>query len=568
MQARPTASSKETNVTPDIPPRPTITRAHYLHDGNGNQQERTPYAWHIPEFFNIAIAACDRWADGSGRTAILCEESDGSVTTWSFDQLKTLSDQFANALAEAGIERGDRIGIYLSQRIETVITHLAAYKLGAVTVPLFYLFGPQAIAYRLDNSEAAALVTDASGMDKLHLAGELPALKVVFCVEPSDIVLPQTTDFWDRLHAASPVLEPVMTRSDEAAMIIYTSGTTGKAKGALHAHRVLLGHLPGVEVSHDSFPQPGDRFWTPADWAWIGGLLDVLLPALYHGVAVLARRLEKFDAEAVFGLLARHHIRNVFFPPTALKMLRGTPDPRSQWPFSLRSVASGGETLGDDLIAWGREALGVTINEFYGQTECNLVVSSSSQLYPSASGSMGRAVPGHEVQIVDEEGHLLPRGQVGHIAIRAPDPVMFLRYWRNEEATREKFAGDFLLTGDLGNMDEAGYIRYLGRNDDVITSAGYRIGPAPIEECLMRHPAVRIAAVVGVKDALRTEVVKAFVVLKEGHAPGAALVAELQQHVRAQLAAHEYPRMIAFVDALPTTATGKIMRKTLKEMEP
>lgn len=546
-------------MPPDNAPRAPITAAHYRADAP------VAHDWQIPEHFNIGLAACDRWADGSGRAAIIAEDADGNVITWSFDQLKVLSDQFANVLAEAGIRRGDRIGIYLSQRIETVITHIAAYKLGAVTVPLFYLFGPEAIAYRLDNSEAAALVTDAAGMDKVHLAGALPALKVVFCVEQSDIVLPQTTDFWDRLRAASPVFETVSTLADDPAMIIYTSGTTGKAKGALHAQRVLLGHLPGVEVSHDSFPQPGDRFWTPADWAWIGGLLDVLLPSLYHGVAVVARRLEKFDAATVFGLLARHGIRNVFFPPTALKMLRGTPDPRAQWDFSLRSVASGGETLGDDLIAWGHSALGVTINEFYGQTECNLVVSSSAQLYPSASGSMGRAVPGHDVQIVDEEGAILPRGEVGNIGIRAPDPVMFLRYWRNEEATREKFAGQFLLTGDLGNMDEAGYIRYLGRNDDVITSAGYRIGPAPIEECLMRHPAVRIAAVVGIKDALRTEVVKAFVVLQEGHAPEPALVAALQQHVRSQLAAHEYPREIAFVDALPTTATGKIMRKALKE---
>ncbi len=543
------------------PSRSPITAAHY------HPAQPTPYPWDIPTHFNIAQSVCDRWADGSGRTAIICEDADGSVTSYSYDQLKILSDKFANALREAGVGRGDRIGIYLSQRIETVITHLAAYKLGAITVPLFYLFGPDAIAYRLDNSGAVALVTDASGMEKATLAGELPALKLVFCVESSDLVLPQTTDFWDRLHAAPAELDPVLTLADDPAMIIYTSGTTGKAKGALHAHRVLLGHLPGVEVSHDSFPQEGDRFWTPADWAWIGGLLDVLLPSLYHGVAVVARRLEKFDAAEVFGLLARHQIRNVFFPPTALKMLRGAATVRVQADFSLRSVASGGETLGDDLIAWGREALGVTINEFYGQTECNLVVSSSSHCYPSVSGSMGRAVPGHVVQIVDEQGQVLPHGAVGNIAIRAPDPVMFLRYWRNEEATREKFAGDFLLTGDLGSMDEQGYIRYLGRNDDVITSAGYRIGPAPIEECLMRHPAVRIAAVVGVKDALRTEVVKAFVVLKDGVTPDEALKAELQQHVRAQLAAHEYPRLISFVAALPTTATGKIMRKTLKEMD-
>ena len=307
--------------------------------------------------------------------------------------------------------------------------------------------------------------------------------------------------------------------------------------------------------------------WTPADWAWIGGLLDVLLPSLYHGVPVLARRFEKFEPAAVFDLLARHKVRNVFFPPTALKMLRAVANPKQQWNFALRSVASGGESLGDELIAWGQKALGVTINEFYGQTECNIVVSGCSVLFPRKSGTIGRAVPGHHVAVVDESGVPVPAGVTGNIAIQSPDPVMFLGYWNNPAATAEKFAGDYLLTGDLGEIDEEGYIRYVGRDDDVITSAGYRIGPGPIEECLLKHPAVRMAAVIGKKDAQRTEIVKAFVVLAEGYRPSGELVAQLQEHVRQRLAAHEYPREIAFMDALPATVTGKIMRRSLRDAE-
>ena len=230
------------------------------------------------------------------------------------------------------------------------------------------------------------------------------------------------------------------------------------------------------------------------------------------------------------------------------------------------SAPVGTKALGEELIEWGRAALGVTLNEFYGQTECNVVVSSCSALFEPRIGSIGKAVPGHRVQIVDDAGRVLPTGAEGNIGILAPDPVMFLGYWRNPEATREKFAGDYLVTGDVGVMDADGFIRFVGRNDDVITSAGYRIGPGPIEDCLLGHPAVRMAAVVGVPDATRTEIVKAFIVLNEGFAPGDALVREIQEHVRTRLAAHEYPRAIAFVDSLPMTATGKIVRRELRTL--
>lgn len=527
------------------------------------------FEWRIPERYNIGVDACDKWADGTGRLALVYEARDGALSRYTFDELKALSNQLAHSFERHGVARGERVGIFLPQAPETALAHLAAYKLGAIAVPLFALFGVEALQYRLSNSGAVALVTDAAGLQKIaQIRDSLPELKTIYCVDGDTQAL-QSADvlpFWPSLEREARTFDPVDTHADDPAVIIYTSGTTGKPKGALHAHRVLLGHLPGVEMPQAFFPEHARLMWTPADWAWIGGLLDVLLPSWHHGIPVLARRFEKFDAEAAFDLMARHGVTHAFLPPTALKMLRTVERPRERHALSLVAVASGGESLGEELIEWGRAALGVTLNEFYGQTECNVVVSSCSTLFEPRIGSIGKAVPGHDVQIVDDAGRVLPAGVEGNIGIRAPDPVMFLGYWRNPEATREKFAGDFLVTGDVGVMDTDGFIRFVGRNDDVITSAGYRIGPGPIEDCLLGHPAVRMAAVVGVPDATRTEIVKAYIVLNDGFAPGEALVREIQDHVRTRLAAHEYPRAIAFVDTLPMTATGKIVRRELRTL--
>lgn len=527
------------------------------------------FAWRIPERYNIGVDVCDKWADGTNRLALVYEQRDGTVTRYGFDELKALSNQLAHSFARHGVARGERVGIFLPQAPETALAHLAAYKLGAIAVPLFALFGVEALQYRLSNSGAVALVTDTAGLAKIaQIRDSLPELKTVYCIDGDEQALQAAgaLPFWSSLEHEVRVLEPVDTRADDPAIIIYTSGTTGKPKGALHAHRVLLGHLPGVEMPQAFFPENARLMWTPADWAWIGGLLDVLLPSWHHGVPVLARRFEKFDPESAFDLMARHQVTHAFLPPTALKMLRTVEHPRERHALSLVAVSSGGESLGEELIEWGRAALGVTLNEFYGQTECNVVVSSCSVLFEPRIGSIGKAVPGHRVEIVDDAGRVLPPGTEGNIGIHAPDPVMFLGYWCNDEATREKFAGEYLVTGDIGVMDADGFIRFVGRNDDVITSAGYRIGPGPIEDCLLGHPAVRMAAVVGVPDAARTEIVKAFIVLNAGYAPGDALVREIQDHVRTRLAAHEYPRAIAFVESLPMTATGKIVRRELRTL--
>ena len=524
------------------------------------------FRWEILTHYNIGVDICDKWAAQPDRLALMYENEDGRVEKYTFADLKRLSNRLANGLKASGIGPGDRFGILLPQCPETAISHIAAYKLGAIAIPLFTLFGTDALAYRLSNSEAKGIVTDSANLPKImEIRENLPDLEVVIVTraEKGDQVL----DFGELIEKGSADFRPLKTRADDPALIIYTSGTTGPPKGALHAHRVLLGHLPGVEFPHNFFPQENDFFWTPADWAWIGGLIDVLFPSWHHGIPVLACRAKKFDPEEAFHLIARYKIRNAFMPPTALKLMRQIKDPRSRYKFEMRSIGSGGETLGEELLDWGKRVFDLTINEFYGQTEVNLVVGNCAAIMPNLPGSMGRAVPGHSVAVVDDAGQPLPSGIAGEVAVRRPDPVMFLEYWKNPAATEAKYAGDWCLTGDLAKQDEDGYFWFVGRKDDVITSAGYRIGPAEIEDCIMKHSDVGMVAVVGSPDDVRTEIVKAFIVLKADVAAGDDVAADIKQFVKVRLAAHEYPREIEFVEELPMTATGKIMRKDLKALE-
>ena len=530
------------------------------------EELRARFRWAVPARYNIGVDVCDKWAGEPDRLALVYKRGPGEpgpeVRRYSFRDLKRLSNKLANALQAHGLARGARLGILLPQAPETALAHIAAYKLGAIAVPLFTLFGAEALEYRLADSGATALVTNAEGLAKIaEIRERLPALEFVPCIDGPGAGAP---GFHQELDKARDSSAPVDTAADDPALIIYTSGTTGPPKGALHAHRTLLGHLPGVEMPQDLFPEPGDLFWTPADWAWIGGLIDVLLPSLHHGVPVLAHRMAKFDPEDAFRLIAEFGVRNAFFPPTALKMMRRVARPRERWDYALRSIGSGGETLGAELLDWGRETFGLTVNEFYGQTECNLVVANCARIMAVRPGSMGRAVPGHEIAIVDDAGTPLPYGEPGTIAIHRPDPVMFLEYWNDPAATGNKFARGWLLTGDTGARDQDGYFRFVGRADDVISSGGYRIGPGEVEDCLIKHPAVAMAAVIGVPDDLRGARVKAFVVLDAGATASDDLAAEIQDFVKTRLAAHEYPREVEFIAALPLTATGKIMRKDLR----
>lgn len=520
------------------------------------------FRWQIPEYFNIAAACCDRWATAApGRSAII-ELRNGEISATSFDALWRRANRFANMLSAHGVQRGDRVGIMLPQGRDVAAAHMGVYKLGAIAVPLAMLFGVDAIDYRLRDAGIKALVTNGDGVAKLRQIQAWPeTLRAVFCADGADA---EIADLERELSHMSDQAATLTTTPDDPAMMVYTSGTTGSPKGALHGHRVLLGHLPGTQFTHDFLPREGDRMWTPADWAWAGGLLNILLPALYFGLPVVAHKFDRFDAEAAFELIARAGVRNAFIPPTALRMMRSVENPRQKFKFSMRSIASGGESLGAEVFEWGRGALDLIINEFYGQTECNQVLASCGAIGLNKPGAIGKPTPGHRVAIIDAEGRPCPAGVPGQIAMMRPDPIMFLSYWNRPEATRDKFVGDWLTTGDQGVMDDQGFFSFIGRDDDVITSSGYRIGPGEIEDCLIRHPAVAIAAAVGKPDPLRTEIVKAFIQLRPGYQPSEALAGEIQSFVRTRLSAHEYPREIAFIDDMPLTTTGKIIRRELR----
>ena len=521
------------------------------------------FRWKVPARYNIGVDVCDRWAAHEpGRLAILHARPDGRDDAITYGWLRETSNRLANVLRAHGIARGDRVAILLPQAPEVAASHIAIYKMGGVALPLAVLFGVDALSFRLQNSGATALITSAQGVERIaEIRKDFPDLKLVLSLDGAG---DGTLDFAATLTRASSDFTPVDTLADDPAMMVYTSGTTGQPKGALHGHRVLIGHLPGVETHHDFFPQPGDRIWTPADWAWAGGLLNVLLPGLHYGVPVVAKRVEKFDPEEAFALMARTEIRNAFIPPTALRMLRAARNPQGRHAIKMRSIGSGGEQLGAETYEWGKAAFGLTINEFYGQTECNIVLSACSALGVTKAGAIGKPVAGHTVAVIDAGGNPVKAGEPGQIAVKRPDPVMFLEYWGNAQATRDKFIGDWMTTGDQGVMDEEGYFSFVGRDDDVITSAGFRIGPGEIEDCLIRHPAVALAAAVGKPDALRTEIVKAFIVLKKDFAPSDALAAEIQSFVKTRLSGHEYPREVAFIDDMPMTTTGKVIRRLLR----
>jgi acetyl-CoA synthetase len=522
------------------------------------------FRWQIPARFNVAVACCDAWAAAEPhRPALIRRHADGTLAATSYADLKRGSDSLALALRARGVARGDRVAILLPQSVETVLAHFAAYKLGAIAVPLAALFGEDALRYRLQTSGAKVVITDGAGLGKLAgIAGNLPELQDILCTDgPSG----NAEGLAEAMAAQSGTFTLADTTPDDPALMIFTSGTTGQPKGALHGHRVLLGHLPGFAFTHHGMPRPGDRMWTPSDWAWAGGLLNALFPSLWFGVPVVFGPFQRFEPEAAFALMAGTAVTNAFLPPTALKMMRSVPEPRRNFDLKLRTIGSAGEALGREAFEWTERTLGVPVDEFYGQTECNYVIGSSAAFGVSRAGATGRPVPGHRVAIIDGNGNKLPPGELGEIAIGRPDPVMFLEYWRDPEATERKFIGDWMTTGDQAFVDEDGYIHFVGRNDDVIISAGYRIGPTEIEDCLISHPAVALAAVVGKPDPLRTEIVKAFIVLNAGHNRSEALAEEIRRHVRTRLSAAEYPREIEFVDEIPLTTTGKVIRRFFRD---
>ena len=522
------------------------------------------FRWSIPEYLNVAQQVCERHQQDSARPAIFYENGQGETASYDFAALKKLSDQLANALRAFGVEAGDRVAIVLPQTIETLVAHLAIFKLGAVSLPLAILFGPEALEFRLRDSGSRAVIAHKSRYDDINnMLDELPQLQTLIGCSYGE----RKYEFWNLLEQASDQFELVNTRANDPACLIYTSGTTGPPKGALIAHRAVIGNFPGFEMSQNFFPQASDVFWTPADWAWTGGLWDALLPALNYGMPIVAYEGSGFDPERVCRLMQDYAVTNAFIPPTALKMLRALPAINSSRELSLRAIMSAGEQVGEELIHWGREVLNLTINEMWGQTEFNYIVGNCSAIMPPKPGSMGKAYPGHRVDVIDEAGEPVADGVEGELAACCDDPVMFLGYWNNAQATQEKISNNWFRTGDVGTRDEDGFLWFVGRKDDVISSAGYRIGPGEIEDSLLKHPAVMQAAVIGKPDELRGQIVKAFVVLSESHRASPELASEIQQSVRERLSAHEYPREVEFIDSLPMTTTGKVRRIDLRARE-
>lgn len=551
------------------------------------------FKWSVPEFFNIAAAVCDRHAQNprtAASVALYCvKESDKNAntralaSTYSFADLHRLANQLANLLQSLQVEPGDRVAVVLPQCVETAIGHIAAHKLGAVSLPLSVLFGVEALQHRLGDSAARVVITDAEHASRIQsLQGSLPELQHILVTDPdsakvatlaggdrlgtqsNDISL---VDLWYSLSGQSSTFETLQTRADDPACLIYTSGTTGPPKGALIAHRSMIGNLTGFELSLNLFPQPGDVFFTPADWAWTGGLFDGLLPTLFYGMPVLGHDYRKFTPQRFLELLQEYKVTCGFFPPTALKMVRTVPGIRQHYDLHLRAVMSAGEMVGEELMAWAESELGVVLNEMYGQTEQNYMVGNCVAIMQPKPGSMGKAYPGHRVEVMRTDGSMAETGETGEFVAHRDDAVHFLGYWNQPEATVKKYTGDWFHTGDVGYRDDDGYLWFMGRADDVITSAGYRIGPGEIEDCIMKHDAVLQVAAVGVPDpeGIRGDIVKAFIVLKPEFGGSDRLAGEIKQSVREQLSAHEYPREIEFIDELPMTTTGKVRRIELRE---
>lgn len=521
------------------------------------------FTWDVPRTFNVAEAVCGQWAratDGKRRVALFYEAEDGTRSTYTFWQLQRVANRVSNALESLGVGRGTRIGVVLPQQPETLIANVAVLQCGGVVVPLSPMYGEDGLRYRLAHSGTeVAIVGEQRAETVGDLRTELDALETVVTLDAPTVA----GEPWSELVAdAEPRYETVATAADDSAYIIYTSGTTGTPKGAHHAHRKLLGYVPGWQMINH-LPDASAVHYTPAGWSWVGGLFAVVWGAWYHGQPVVGTP-RQFDPEQTYELFERYGITNPLLTATMIRML-GEVD-HEAYDLDLEVVPSGGEKVSPELHEFVDREWGATLEEIYGMTECNFVVATNSRLIERNIEASGKPCPGHDVEIIDEEtGEPMNDGEIGHIAVRRPDPSMLLEYWDAPERTAELFVDDWMKTGDAGSRDADGYIYYEGRADDVIITSGYRVSPLEVEEYVREVAGVSDAVVVGIDDETRGTVVKAFVKPDPGVEESQDLADAVKEHVREQAAAYKYPRQVEFVAEFPTTVSGKIKRHELAE---
>jgi acetyl-CoA synthetase len=542
-------------------------------------EARQNFEWDVPDGYNIAHDLLRKHDDPKGQVALFQTYPDGQRETYTFRDLDRRSNRLANALADAGVGFGDRVAVVVPQKPANPITHLACWKLGAISVPLSVLFGDEGLGYRLRHSGAKAVVADGSVRETLEQVREdCPDLETVVEVDAESEA--ERADDWDDAEpfesfesfvaGHSTAFEIADTDADTPAIIIYTSGSTGPPKGALHTHDVWLGHCPAFYMYSERDVLDETVAWTPADWAWIGALGDLVFSAWHYGRPVVGYPMGKFDPETAFELVAEFGVTDAFLPPTAIRMMMEVEHPTETYDLELDAISTGGEPLTPEILKWADDELsGVVVNEIYGQTESNLSVVNCRDWFEPQPGSMGKPVPGHDVEIVDPEtGAVVPRGEPGQIAIRRDgNPAQFEGYWNDLEKTERVRVGDWHLTGDIAVQDEDDYVWFKSRDDDLIITAGYRVGPGEVEEAILEHPDVEQTGVVGVPDETRGEIIKAFLEPVSGVEGDDDLRSAVRDLVRDRLAKYEYPREIEFVDSLPQTTTGKIQRRELRERE-
>lgn len=520
----------------------------------------------IPVNANIAADTIGRHANnGQGeRIALIHEYPDQSVRQFSYAQLDDLASRLAVSLANLGVSKGVPVAIHTAQSPETAISHMAVYKLGAIALTLSHLIGPDAITHIVNDSKVAVIITHSDFWGSLRDTGRsLPSLRhCIVCGSPE----PGELSFNELLEASTENFKPVVTATEDPAVLMYTSGATGNPKGVLLSHRSGHCYRPTLNLVYNlELDRPGAVFWTPSDWAWSGGLYDLCFPAWQHGHTVVSTN-RRFAAEWAFEFMARHRVTHSFLTATALKRLAEVSNPRDKWDLAMRVVCTSGESLPSEVLRWCEEEFGIVCNELYGLTEFTDMIGCCKQLFPTKPGSMGRAFPGRTVAIIDENGTELEDGMLGEVASALhDDPTLILGYWGDVGIPDNLRLGKWLKTGDLAIRDKDGYYWFQCRKDDLIKSAGYRIGPNEVEDALVSHPDVAEAAVVGKPDPDRGSVVMAFVRLTDGVTGNDATRKRLQQYVKRRLAAYEYPRIIEFVDSFPLTSTGKIRRKALRD---